>query len=119
MIYFAQAIRERRTYTDFMIGLIMLNQYYKDSKKVFYIKEDISKAFENSKCDFHNIENIPSYKILRAMRLKAVENLREDPMHRDDRHLKRLYIEKISNLINEKKKLSIKYKKIVNCEWRL
>ena len=47
MIYFAQAIRERKTYTDFMIGLIMLTQYYKGYDKIFYIKGDIANAFEN------------------------------------------------------------------------
>ena len=96
MIYFAQAIRERRTYTDFMIGLIMLNQYYKKYKKTFYIKEDISDVFENKKCIFNNIEVNNSYKLLKNIRLKAVEGIREDPMHRDDTELKQLYINRIT-----------------------
>ena len=96
MIYFAQAIRERRTYTDFMIGLIMLNQYYKKYKKTFYIKEDIHDVFENKKCIFHNLEENHSYKILSKLRLNAVKNLREDPMHRDDVYLKNLYIRRIT-----------------------
>ena len=96
MIYFAQAIRERRTYTDFMIGLIMLMQYYKDHEKVFYIKEDIADIFENEKCIFNNIEINNSYKLLKNIRLKAVEDIREDPMHRDDDSLKKLFIERIT-----------------------
>lgn len=96
MIYFAQAIRERRTYTDFMIGLIMLNQYYKKYNKTFYIKEDICKVFENEKCSFYNLEDNNSYKLLSKLRLKAVEGVREDPMHRDDTNLKKVYIERIT-----------------------
>ena len=57
MIYFAQAIRERTTYTDFLIGLIMLNQYYKEYDKAFYIKEGIANVFENESCSFYNIED--------------------------------------------------------------
>ena len=95
MIYFAQAIRERRTYTDFMIGLIMLTQYYSQYKKIFYIKPDISSVFKNKKCIFHNIEDNNSYKLLRDLRLKAVKGIREDPMHRDDTYLKKLFIERI------------------------
>ena len=76
MIYFAQAIRERKTYTDFMIGLIMLTQYYKGYDKIFYIKGDIANAFENKKCIFNNIEENNSYKLLRKIRLKAVKVLK-------------------------------------------
>lgn len=96
MIYFAQAIRERRTYTDFMIGLIMLNQYYKKYKKTFYIKEEISDVFENKKCIFKNIEANNSYKILSKLRLNAVKDAPEDPMHRDDTYLKNLFISRIT-----------------------
>ena len=103
MIYFAQAIRERRTYTDFMIGLLMLTQHYKKYKKTFYIKEDIADVFENENCTFHNIEKNNSYKLLKNIRLKAVEGLREDPMHRDDTEIKKLFIERITkeNNIND------------------
>lgn len=100
MIYFAQAIRERKTYTDFMIGLIMLTQYYKDYDKTFYIKGDIANAFENKKCIFNNIEENNSYKLLRKIRLKAVEGIKEDPMHRDDTYLKKLFIERITKASN-------------------
>mgnify|MGYP003325003303 CR=1 FL=1 len=96
MIYFAQAIRERRTYTDFMIGLIMLTQYYKEHKKIFYIKEDIANIFSNENCLFHNIENNNSYKLLKNIRLKAVKGRRCDPMHRDDTYIKKLFIERIT-----------------------
>ena len=96
MIYFAQAIRERRTYTDFMIGLIMLTQYYKDFNKSFFIKVEIVNAFENTKCIFNNIETNNSYKLLRALRLKAVKGIREDPMHRDDTYIKKLFIERVT-----------------------
>lgn len=96
MIYFAQAIRERRTYTDFMIGLIMLTQYYKDFNKSFFIKGDIVNAFENTKCIFNNIETNNSYKLLRDLRLKAVKGIREDPMHRDDTYIKKLFIERVT-----------------------
>lgn len=96
MIYFAQAIRERRTYTDFMIGLIMLTQYYKKYDKTFYIKGDIADAFENEKCIFNNIESNNSYKLLRNLRLKAVKDVKEDPMHRDDTYLKKLFIERVT-----------------------
>ena len=96
MIYFAQAIRERRTYTDFMIGLIMLTQYYKRFDKSFYIKGDIANAFENESCTFYNIEENNSYKLLRNIRLKAVKGIKEDPMHRDDTYLKKLYIERVT-----------------------
>ena len=100
MIYFAQAIRERKTYTDFMIGLIMLTQYYKDYDKTFYIKGDIANAFENKKCIFNNIEENNSYKLLRKIRLKAVEGIKEDPMHRDDTYLKKLFIERVTKVNN-------------------
>lgn len=100
MIYFAQAIRERKTYTDFMIGLIMLTQYYKDYDKTFYIKGDIANAFENKKCIFNNIEENNSYKLLRKIRLKAVEGIKEDPMHRDDTYLKKLFIERVTRVNN-------------------
>lgn len=96
MIYFAQAIRERKTYTDFMIGLIMLARYYSNENKTFYIKKDIVDVFKNKKFKFYNLENNPSYKILRNIRLKATKNLREDPMHRDDTNLKQLYINRIT-----------------------
>jgi hypothetical protein len=103
MIYFAQAIRERRTYTDFMIGLIMLTQYYKDYKKDFYIKEDICQSFENINCKFNNIDENNAYKLLRKIRLKAVQGVNEDPMHRDDTYLKQLLIERVTktNDIND------------------
>lgn len=100
MIYFAQAIRERKTYTDFMIGLIMLTQYYKGYDKIFYIKGDIANAFENKKCIFNNIEENNSYKLLRKIRLKAVEGIKEDPMHRDDTYLKKLFIERVTKVNN-------------------
>lgn len=100
MIYFAQAVRERRTYTDFMIGLIMLNQYYKKYRKTFYIKEDISDVFENKKCDFYNIESNNYYKLFYKMRINAVKNAREDPMHRDDTMLKNLYIKRLAKKEN-------------------
>jgi len=96
MIYFAQAIRERKTYTDFMIGLIMLTQYYTQHNKTFYIKEDIASAFENKKCIFYNIEKNNSYNLLNSIRLKAVKNLPIDPMHRDDTDLKQLFIKRIT-----------------------
>tara|TARA_R110001599_G_scaffold58541_3_gene161824 strand:+ start:2521 stop:3501 length:981 start_codon:yes stop_codon:yes gene_type:complete len=96
MIYFAQAIRERRTYTDFMIGLIMLTQYYKDHDKSFFIKGDIVDVFKNEKCVFNNIEENNSYKLLRDLRLKAVAGIREDPMHRDDTFIKKLFIERVT-----------------------
>ena len=96
MIYFAQAIRERRTYTDFMIGLIMLTQYYKKYDKTFYIKGDIADAFKNEKCIFNNIESNNSYKLLRNLRLKAVKGVKEDPMHRDDTFIKKLFIERVT-----------------------
>jgi hypothetical protein len=96
MIYFAQAIRERKTYTDFLIGLIMLNQYYKKYDKAFYIKEDIANAFENKSCSFYNIEKNNSYKLLENLRMKAVKDLPVDPMHRDDTYLKQLFIERIT-----------------------
>lgn len=96
MIYFAQAIRERRTYTDFLIGLIMLTQHYDQYNKTFYIKSDISNIFKNKKCTFYNIEDNNSYKLLRDLRLKAVKGIREDPMHRDDNYLKKLFIERVT-----------------------
>ena len=96
MIYFAQAIRERTTYTDFLIGLIMLNQYYSKYDKAFYIKEDIANVFENKSCVFHNIEENNSYKLLKNLRLKAVKDLPVDPMHRDDTYLKQLFIERVT-----------------------
>jgi hypothetical protein len=103
MIYFAQAIRERTTYTDFLIGLIMLNQYYKEYDKAFYIKEDIANVFENESCSFYNIEDNNSYKLLKNLRLKAVKDLPVDPMHRDDTYLKQLFIERVTkgNNIND------------------
>lgn len=53
-------------------------------------------------------ENLKLYKDIIAVSNELYNSLHE-----------KADIEKISNLINEKKKLSIKYKKIVNCEWRL
>tara|TARA_R110002012_G_scaffold316330_1_gene531157 strand:- start:5139 stop:6116 length:978 start_codon:yes stop_codon:yes gene_type:complete len=100
MIYFAQAIRERRTYTDFMIGLIMLTHYFEKYQKTFYIKEDIADSFENKNCKFFNIEENNSYKLLRKIRLKAVHNIKEDPMHRDDTYLKQLFIERVTKDCN-------------------
>lgn len=83
-----------------MIGLIMLTQYYKGYDKIFYIKGDIANAFENKKCIFNNIEENNSYKLLRKIRLKAVEGIKEDPMHRDDTYLKKLFIERVTKVNN-------------------
>lgn len=100
MIYFAQAIRERVTYTDFMIGLIMLSKYYKDHNKTFYIKGDLTDVFENKMFTFKNIENNNSYKLIRDMRLKAVKGRKVDPMHRDDTYIKKLFIERVTKVDN-------------------
>ena len=100
MIYFAQAIRERVTYTDFMVGLIMLSRYYKGHDKTFYVKGDLTDVFENKVITFNNIENNNSYKLLRDIRLKAVKDRNVDPMHRDDTNIKKLFMERITKVDN-------------------
>lgn len=96
MIYFAQAIRERVTYTDFMIGLITLNRYYSTYPKTFYVKEDIVDVFSNQKCKFENIEANNSYNILKKIRIKAALGTLTDPMHRDDTYVKQLFIKRVT-----------------------
>ena len=64
MIYLLQALRGNKSYTSFILYLIIISKYYNDYNKIIYASRDTYNLFENKKCLFHNIEENNAFKLL-------------------------------------------------------
>ena len=64
MIYLLQSLRGKKSYTDFILYLIIISKYYNDYNKIIYASRDTYNLLENKKCLFHNIEENNAFKLL-------------------------------------------------------
>ena len=92
MIYLLQALRGNKSYTDFIVGLIILSKYYKNYNKIIYASTDTYNLFENNRCTFHNIERNNAFKLLNHILPKKIS--------RSDLDMKQLFAKRITRSSN-------------------